>query len=37
MLTKKQLIAVSVVRRMHILAGIILNAADAIENRIYPE
>lgn len=37
MLTKKQLIAVQIVRRMHIVAGIVLNAADAIESRINPE
>jgi hypothetical protein len=37
MLTKKQMLAVSIVRRMHIIAGVILDAADAIESRINPE
>jgi hypothetical protein len=37
MLTRKQIVAVNIVRRMHIIAGVILDAADAIENRIYPE
>jgi hypothetical protein len=37
MLTPMQLIAVKVVRRMHILAGITLDAADAIESRINPK
>jgi hypothetical protein len=34
MLTKKQVFAVTIVRRLHIIAGVILDAADAIENRI---
>jgi hypothetical protein len=37
MLTRKQLFAVRIVRRMHIIAGSILDAADAIESRINPE
>lgn len=34
MLTMRGKLAVKVVRRMHMLAGCILDAADAIENRI---
>lgn len=37
MLTRKQTFAVRIVRRMHIIAGVILDAADAIESRIKPE
>lgn len=37
MLTTKQKLAVKIVRRMHIIAGSILNAADALESRIHPE
>lgn len=37
MLTRRQLLAVKIVRHMHIVAGAILNVADAIESRIHPE
>jgi hypothetical protein len=37
MLNRKQLFAVRIVRHMHIVAGTILNVADAIESRILSE
>lgn len=38
MFTIQQKLAIRLVRRMHIVAGVILDAADVIENRIvFPE
>lgn len=37
MLTKKKIVAVEIVKRLHIFAGFILDKADAIESRINPE
>jgi hypothetical protein len=34
MLTKKQIVAVEIVRCLHIFAGFVLDTADAIESRI---
>jgi hypothetical protein len=34
MLTMKQKLAIDIVRYMHIVAGMILDAADVIENKI---
>lgn len=38
MFTTQQKLAIRIVRRMHIVAGLILDAADVIEDRIvFPE